>query len=38
LPGFAGNFSSAAIRDASMVAWAAEEKFPAKPGKVRVMS
>ena len=32
-----GDFLTA-IRDASMVAWAAEEKFPAKPGKVRVMS
>jgi thioredoxin reductase len=32
-----GDFLTA-IRDASMVAWAAEEKFPARPGKVRVVS
>jgi hypothetical protein len=32
-----GDFLTA-IRDASMIAWAAEEKFPAKPGKVRVRS
>jgi 2,4-dienoyl-CoA reductase-like NADH-dependent reductase (Old Yellow Enzyme family)/thioredoxin reductase len=32
-----GDFLTA-IRDASMIAWAAEEKFPARPGKVRAMS
>ena len=32
-----GDFLTA-IRDASMIAWAAEEKFPAAPGKVRAMS
>jgi 2,4-dienoyl-CoA reductase-like NADH-dependent reductase (Old Yellow Enzyme family)/thioredoxin reductase len=32
-----GDFLTA-IRDASMIAWAAEERFPAAPGKVRAMS
>ena len=32
-----GDFLTA-IRDASMIAWAAEEKFPARLGKVRVVS
>jgi pyruvate/2-oxoglutarate dehydrogenase complex dihydrolipoamide dehydrogenase (E3) component len=32
-----GDFLTA-IRDASMIAWAAEERFPAAPGKVRRMS
>jgi 2,4-dienoyl-CoA reductase-like NADH-dependent reductase (Old Yellow Enzyme family)/thioredoxin reductase len=32
-----GDFLTA-IRDASMIAWAAEERFPAVPGKVRAMS
>ena len=32
-----GDFLTA-IRDASMIAWAAEERFPAAPGKVRATS
>jgi 2,4-dienoyl-CoA reductase-like NADH-dependent reductase (Old Yellow Enzyme family)/thioredoxin reductase len=32
-----GDFLTA-IRDASMIAWAAEEKFPARPGRVRAVN
>jgi hypothetical protein len=32
-----GDFLTA-IRDASMIAWAAAEKFPERPGRVHAMS